>query len=48
MRSERLAQLDELDWGAVAASTDLVRRLDVLTRIVQLMPPPLHDDGNRG
>jgi pimeloyl-ACP methyl ester carboxylesterase len=43
LRTERLTQLDELDWGAVAASTDLVRRLDVLTRIVQLMPPPLHD-----
>jgi pimeloyl-ACP methyl ester carboxylesterase len=43
LRAERLAQLDELDWGAVAASTDVVRRLDVLTRIVQLMPPPSHD-----
>ena len=42
-RAERLAQLDELDWGGVAASTDMVRRLDVLTRVVQLMPPPLHD-----
>jgi pimeloyl-ACP methyl ester carboxylesterase len=43
LRTERMAQLDELDWGAVAASTDLGRRLEVLTRIVQLMPPPLHD-----
>ena len=41
---ERLAQLDELDWGAVAAPADMARRLEVLTRIVQLMPPPLHDD----
>ena len=43
LRAERLTQLDELDWGGVAASTDMVRRLDMLTRVVQLMPPPLHD-----
>ena len=44
MRAERLAQLDELDWAAVGASTDMVRRLEVVTRIIQLMPPPFADD----
>ena len=29
------------------ASTDMVRRLESLTRIVQLMPPPLHDDATQ-
>ncbi len=44
LHAERLAQLDELDWGALAASDDMVRRLQVLTRIVQLMPPARDDD----
>lgn len=44
VRAERLAQLDELDWGALAASADMTRRLDVLTRLIQLMPPPMSDD----
>ncbi len=35
---------DELDWGALAASTDMVHRLDVITRMIQLMPPPMSDD----
>ena len=43
LRAERLAQLDELDWGAVGADTDMVRRLEVVTRIIQLMPPPFSD-----
>ena len=41
--AERLAQLDELDWRPPTASADMARRLEVLTRIIQLMPPPLHD-----
>jgi dienelactone hydrolase len=44
VRAERLAQLGELDWGSLAASTDMLRRLDILSRMIQLMPPPLHDD----
>jgi pimeloyl-ACP methyl ester carboxylesterase len=43
-RSERLVQLAGLDWGSVGASVDMGRRLEVLTRIIQLMPPPAHDD----
>jgi pimeloyl-ACP methyl ester carboxylesterase len=43
VRSQRLAQLDELDWGAVAASVDMGRRLEVITQIIQFMPPLLHD-----
>ena len=27
-----------------AGSADMIRRLELLTRIVQLMPPPRHDD----
>jgi pimeloyl-ACP methyl ester carboxylesterase len=47
VRAERKAQLEELDWGALAASTDMVRRLQILTRIIQLMPPPLNDDATK-
>ena len=43
VRSQRLAQLDGLDWGAVVASIDMGRRLEVLTQIIQFMPPLLHD-----
>jgi pimeloyl-ACP methyl ester carboxylesterase len=43
-RSQQAAQLDALDWPALAGSADMVRRLEALTRIVQLMPPPRHDD----
>jgi len=43
-RSEQLAQLADLDWAAVAGSSDMVRRLEVLSRIIQLMPPPRQDD----
>jgi pimeloyl-ACP methyl ester carboxylesterase len=43
-RSEKTAALDGLQWTAVTGSSDMIRRLEVLTRIVQLMPPPRHND----
>jgi len=43
-RSEDTAALDGLEWPAVGGSADMIRRLELLTRIVQLMPPPRHDD----
>ena len=43
-RSEQTADLDSLEWGDVGGATDMIRRLELLTRIVQLMPPPRHDD----
>jgi len=43
-RSEYTAELDGLDWPAVAGTADLIHRLEIMTRIVQLMPPPRHDD----
>jgi len=43
-RSEYTAKLDSLEWPVVAGSTDMIHRLEILTRIVQLMPPPRHDD----
>jgi pimeloyl-ACP methyl ester carboxylesterase len=43
-RSEQLSQLEALDWPAIAGSADMVRRLEVLTRIIQLMPAPRQDD----
>jgi pimeloyl-ACP methyl ester carboxylesterase len=42
-RSERLAQLDGLDWGAVGAAVDMGRRLQVISQLIQLMPPLWHD-----
>jgi pimeloyl-ACP methyl ester carboxylesterase len=44
VRAERTAQLDELDWGLMGASVDMVIRLNILTRMIQLMPPRFHDD----
>ena len=43
VRSELLAELDGLDWQSAVGSADMPRRLEVLSRIIQLMPPPRHD-----
>jgi pimeloyl-ACP methyl ester carboxylesterase len=40
--STQAADLDALDWPAGA---DIIRRLELLTRIVQLMPPTVEDEG---
>ncbi len=42
-RVDLLDQLDSLAWGDLQAATDMTRRLEILTRIIQLMPPPLSD-----
>jgi pimeloyl-ACP methyl ester carboxylesterase len=43
-RSENAASLDALEWASAAGSADMIRRLELLTRIVALMPPPRHND----
>jgi len=43
-RSEQTAELDSLEWPDSAGAADMIRRLELVTRIVQLMPPPRHDD----
>ncbi len=42
-RSGQAAQLEGLTWPAAAGVPDPIHRLELLTRIVQLMPPPRHD-----
>ena len=42
--SEPVAALSTLDWSVVAGGSDMIHRLEVMTRIVQLMPPPRQDD----
>jgi pimeloyl-ACP methyl ester carboxylesterase len=45
LRSDQAVKLESLDWPAAVAETpEMVHRLELLTRIVQLMPPPRHDD----
>jgi pimeloyl-ACP methyl ester carboxylesterase len=43
VRSELLAELDGLDWQSAVGAADMPRRLEVLSRLIQLMPPPWHD-----
>jgi pimeloyl-ACP methyl ester carboxylesterase len=42
-REEMLAKLEELAWPEEAGVSKEYRVLDLATRIVRLMPPPLHD-----
>src|SRR5262249_30321940 len=42
-RSGHAARLEGLTWPAAVGVSDPVHRLELLTRIVQLMPPPRHD-----
>ncbi len=42
-RSGQAARLEGLAWPAAAGVSDPVHRLELHTRIVQLMPPPRHD-----
>ncbi|HZW33132.1 MAG TPA: PHB depolymerase family esterase [Isosphaeraceae bacterium] len=42
-RSSSAAQLEGLAWPTAAGIPDPVHRLELLTRLVQLMPPPRHD-----
>jgi len=45
LRSDQAVKLESLEWPAAAADTpEMVHRLELLTRVVQLMPPPRHDD----
>jgi pimeloyl-ACP methyl ester carboxylesterase len=47
LRSDQAAQLESLEWPAAAEATEMVHRLELLTRVVQLMPPPRHDDATK-
>jgi dienelactone hydrolase len=42
-RSGQAARLEGLPWPAAVGVADAAHRLELLTRIVQLMPPPRHD-----
>ncbi len=42
-RSGQAARLEGLSWPVAQAMADPVYRLELLTRIIQLMPPPRHD-----
>lgn len=42
-RSGQAARLESIAWPAVPSTPDPVHRLELITRIVQLMPPPRHD-----
>jgi pimeloyl-ACP methyl ester carboxylesterase len=43
-RSEQTGKLETLEWPMAAGTPDIIHRLELLTRIIQLMPPPRHDD----
>jgi hypothetical protein len=43
-RSEQIAALDALDWGLAGAASDMVKRLEILTAIIERMPPVRSDD----
>jgi pimeloyl-ACP methyl ester carboxylesterase len=42
-RSSSAARLEGLAWPSAAGTPEMIHRLELLTRIVQLMPPPRHD-----
>jgi pimeloyl-ACP methyl ester carboxylesterase len=42
-RSASAAAIEALAWPDFPGTNDVIRRLEILTRIVQLMPPPRHD-----
>ncbi len=42
-RSASAAMIEGLAWPDFPGTTDAIRRLELLTRIIQLMPPPRHD-----
>ncbi|MHB1558845.1 MAG: carboxylesterase family protein [Isosphaeraceae bacterium] len=42
-RSGQAARLESIAWPVVPGTPDPVHRLELITRIVQLMPPPNHD-----
>jgi pimeloyl-ACP methyl ester carboxylesterase len=44
IRSERTGDFETLEWPKVEGTPDMIHRLELLTRIIQLMPPPRHDD----
>jgi pimeloyl-ACP methyl ester carboxylesterase len=44
-RSSHAAKLEGLEWPVAEGTPDPIHRLELLTRIVQLMPPPRHQRG---
>jgi len=49
-RSEQIAGLDALDWSLAGASNDMIRRLEIMTAIIERMPPvrPSDDEAKPG
>ena len=45
--SEQVAALDKLPWEAVAGASEMAQRLEILSAIIELMPP-VHDDSRAG
>ncbi len=43
-RSIQAANLEGLSWPSLPGIPDPIRRLELLTRIIQLMPPPRHNN----
>jgi pimeloyl-ACP methyl ester carboxylesterase len=43
-RSEQTGKLETLEWPQATGTPDIIHRLELLTRIIQLMPPPRHED----
>jgi pimeloyl-ACP methyl ester carboxylesterase len=44
-RSPLAAKLESLEWPVEAGASEMIQRLELVTRMVQLMPPPRHDEG---
>ncbi len=42
-REDLIAKLEALPWPSEEGAAEGYRKLDLVTRMVQLMPPPLHD-----
>jgi pimeloyl-ACP methyl ester carboxylesterase len=45
-RSSKVGAVADLDWPAGPAAAEGIHDLEVLTRMVQLMPPPRHDSAD--
>jgi pimeloyl-ACP methyl ester carboxylesterase len=43
-RSPQAAKIEGLEWPLEPGPTEVVQRLELLTRMIQLMPPPRHDE----
>jgi pimeloyl-ACP methyl ester carboxylesterase len=44
-RSNQAAKLESLDWPVSSGASEMIRRLELVARMIQLMPPPRQEDG---